>query len=326
MRPMSWKEVLVIVVVALTFAISCLAAAIAAEVTISIQFIDSYIPASFSALQARENELKLHHRVTMIDPELTAVNLNRRDRPRLGRVVHIAATGYPQTLLVVEEDEALELGDSNQTTTERRVRQVKPPVTEYRKLATIHPKPCSDHLTVGFDDWETLKTAVTEVNTLSIQRFVSWSRFFAEAEDFSGVFEQDALYYEEDILLNICPGATLKGRGPIFLNAPNVIISCHDCVVAVGGSHFSFGKAAKNVLIRGITFRKARASSLLFYQAGAEVTFEDCAWYDNAAISGRFGAVADVNATSHVNFDRCDIGNSQRGEAPGLASSLSVRA
>jgi hypothetical protein len=199
-------------------------------------------------------------------------------------------------------------------------------MVDYHRLATVRPKLCNDHVSVGFDSWSTLKAAIGEANTLSVERFVRWSRYFAEAEGFKGTFLDDSLYYEEDIILPICPGTRLKARrGPIFINSPNVIITCEGCEVSVGGSHFSFGAHAKHVLLRGITFRGATTSSIVFFNHGAFVSFEDCAWFDNAAITGRFGAVADVNSTSVVNFYRCHIGNSQKGEAPGLASSLSVR-
>jgi hypothetical protein len=202
----------------------------------------------------------------------------------------------------------------------------RPPLIDYHELAKIKPSLCQDHHTVGFDSWNALKAAIQEANKLSVERFVRWSRFFSEADGFTGTFEDDSLYYEEDIVLPICPGVRLKAsRGPIFINAPNLILTCDGCEVYVGGSHFSFGAHAKHVLVRGITFRGATTSSLVFFNHGAFVSFEDCAWYDNAAITGRYGAVADVNSTSVIHFYRCHIGNSQKGETPGLASSLSVR-
>ena len=104
------------------------------------------------------------------------------------------------------------------------------------------------------------------------------------------------------------------------------------CTVDLPGTHFSFGPHAKNVLIRGITFRGATTSSLTFHHHGAEVSLEDCYWLYNsggvvntrngphANVNGHdglmntppgstttAGAVADLNSTSTVTFFRCVI-------------------
>lgn len=116
------------------------------------------------------------------------------------------------------------------------------------------------------------------------------------------------------------------------MNAENVVVECDDgCTIDVGGTHLAFGPHAKNVLVRGITFRGARSSSLTFFHDGADATFEDCSWIGNSGISGKYGAVADVNSTSSVKFHRCEIGHGKsRGlfggaQSPGEASSLSIR-
>jgi len=197
--------------------------------------------------------------------------------------------------------------------------KIEPPRIEWTTEAKVKPKLCRDGQTVGFDRWQTLKEAIQEANAFSAIRFMKWNEYFAISESFEGVFEDDSLYYQEDIIITICPDTTLKARkGPIFINAENVVIECERCIVAVGGSHFAFGPHAKNVQVRGITFTRARTSSLNFFYDGADVAFEDCRWYDNAAVSQKHGAVADVNSTSVVNFLRCKM--SQK-----TASSLSIR-
>jgi hypothetical protein len=158
---------------------------------------------------------------------------------------------------------------------------------------------------------------------------MKWSEYFA-THSFSAFFD-DSLYYEDDVVFTICPGATLRARkGPIMINAENVVLECEGCVVDVGGTHLAFGSNAKNVLVRGITFRKASSSSLTFFHDGADASFEDCSWIDNRGVTNKFGSVADINSTSIVNFYRCEIGlgakNSISGTASGSTSSLSIRA
>ena len=210
---------------------------------------------------------------------------------------------------------------------------------------TVHPTTCRDG-SLGFDNWNTLKDAVQEANSISAERFLKWSSYFANFAAAGGgkkydgheqqqlqftAFYDDLLYYEEDVLFRICPGSTLKARkGPIFLNAENVVIECDGCTVDVGGTHLAFGPHAKNVLVKGITFRGAYSSSLTFFHDGADASFEDCYWVGNTGSSGKFGAVADVNSTSSVNFYRCEIGYGKHqtlfgGTAPGKTSSLSIR-
>lgn len=202
---------------------------------------------------------------------------------------------------------------------------------ELRKT-TVHPTLCRDGVTVGFSDWPTLKAAVQEANAMSAERFLRWNQYFATAEGQNfGVFEDGSLYYEDDVIFTICPGATLKSRrGPIYINAENIIIDCEYCIIDVRGTHLSFGPHAKNVLVRGITFRGAQTSSLTFYHDGAEASFEDCYWSGNVG-NGKVGAVADVNSTSSVAFYRCEIADTKytptrgRGSQTGVASSLTIR-
>jgi hypothetical protein len=192
---------------------------------------------------------------------------------------------------------------------------------------------------LGFDKWQDLHTAFQDANAYSADRFMRWNEFFAANE---GAFDGDgtttafpsgthpSLYYEEDIVLRICPGTTVRGRhhqkgAPIFVNAENIILECEDCTFEItGGSHFSFGPNARNVLFRGITFRGAKTTSLLFFHDGAEVSLEDCFFADNFAIDKQIGTVADVNSTSVVNFYRCLMENGPNDKPSGLTS-LSIR-
>jgi len=349
--PITYKEVACIWIGLVALVVGTFLLAMTAEISIEIHYFDrAELPGvlsspsspsssrfSFSALDARQRELNFHHRVTTVEPDIASIvppsTSSFSKKTRLQRVVLLNEAGYPQPLIVVEEVGGAPDSDQNATAPASpsngdTKRIPNPPTTIEPK---IRPKPCKGddlYRTLGFDDWATLSDAIREANSLSVDRFVRWSRFFAEADtNFRGTFDDDSLYYEEDFVVNVCPGTTLRARtGPIFVNAPNVVLSCPGgaCVVEVGGSHFSFGPHAKNVLIRGFTFRKAQSSSLVFFETGADVSFEDCAWYnDNKALTDRLGAVADINSTSSVSFYRCHIGNSQ--PQGGQASALSVR-
>ncbi len=124
----------------------------------------------------------------------------------------------------------------------------------------------------------------------------------------------------------------------IFINAEDISIECDMCVIDLPGTHFAFGPHAKNVHIKGITFRGATTSSLTFHHHGSEVRFEDCYWLYNSGIIRSLGighggggdgagspavtmnngfpnipgggitmtgCVADINSTSTVAFYRC---------------------
>lgn len=118
----------------------------------------------------------------------------------------------------------------------------------------------------------------------------------------------------------------------IFINAEDITIECVMCTVDLPGTHFSFGPHARNVKIKGFTFRGATSSSLTFHHHGADVHLEDCYWLYNsggvvsnnraphANVNGAdgimspppgssttAGAVADLNSTSTVAFYRCVI-------------------
>ena len=269
-----------------------------------------------------------------------------------GKVITTTASGQLNVLMIVEEAEPIDgipptsnspqtgqgnsafhdaSSNSSPCTIEEALLLV--PDYDYWKASqpainlresTVHPTLCSDGVTLGFSNWATLKAAVQEANSISAERFMKWSSYFAYVRDSnSRVFEDETLYYERDVLFTICPGAILKARrGPIYINAENVVIECEGCTIDVKTTHLAFGPHAKNILVRGITFKGAHTSSLTFFHDGAEASFEDCFWIGNSGISGKFGAVADVNSTSTVNFYRCEIGQGRSGSA----SSLSIRA
>jgi hypothetical protein len=130
-------------------------------------------------------------------------------------------------------------------------------------MAMVKPKLCSDGYTYGFDRWSTLKEAVQEVNAISAERYLQWNAFFALADTFTGTFDDDSLYYEEDVVLTICP-TTLKAGGP-FINAESYV----DCgVVRLMLSSLCPGPHARNILVRGVHFKRTCIESGL--QDGAE--------------------------------------------------------
>jgi hypothetical protein len=332
----SIAELTILMVFFLSFVLSAFLLAMAAEMSISIQSFDKPARPVFKDLDIREQELNLYRfRTTLAEQDTSAYNAVQHDvnqKYRLQRVIHIEPSGHPKAMLVVEDSvmEQVEGSSSNARLKydgnyiSKSESKMRPPFSDALTRSTFHPKLCSDGTTWGFDSWDSLNDAVIEANILSVEKYVQWSRFFADV-DFSGTFQDDHLYYEEELVFKICPGTKLRAKqGPIFINTPNLIVECEGCVVSVGASHLSFGPNAKNVMIRGFTFTKAWSSSLLFFHNGAEVAFEDCLWYDNAAVNSRFGAVADINSTCNVNFYRCNIGRDQRGEND-LASSLSIR-
>lgn len=307
----------------------------------------------------------VYRRVTTLDPMIASSNIVHRDGSLdLGKVVTASPTGQLNVLMVVDEIAPLHSEITNQnvddnTANNRRFKanldhrsrgelnsnsltleqaeliapgygrwDASQPNIELRQ-PTILPTLCSDGVTLGFDNWSKLRTAIHEANSISAERFMKWNEYFA-TNSFTA-FQDDSLYYEEDILFSICPGTTLRARkGPIFVNAENVVLECKEnCVVDVGGTHLAFGANAKNILIRGITFRRASTSSLTFFHDGADVSFEDCSWINDSGISNYYGSIANVNSTSIVNFYRCEIAMGTKHIAMGTTSastnSLSIR-
>jgi hypothetical protein len=304
-------------------------------------------------------------RATLFDPMILASNTliqkkesNKKHYFDLGTVVTASESGHLDVLMVVEEspilrtanphhigdfaseDERYDYNNMNRLSGTKHMtsEEANNLVPHYRDWLEsqpdihtrenyIQPTTCKDG-SLGFDDWNMLKAAVQEANSISAEQFMKWSYYFTNVGKQFATFEDDLLYYEEDVIFRICPGITLKARrGPIFLNAENVIIECDDCTIDVGGTHLAFGPHANNVLVKGITFRGAHSSSLSFFHDGADASFEDCFWIGNTGSSDQLGAVADINSTSIVNFYRCEIGNGKsRGfRSVSHASSLSIR-
>jgi hypothetical protein len=282
-----------------------------------------------------------------MDPSIASSNsLQPHARDSLGRVIQTSPSGQQSVLMVVDESPMMDEGSDSSparssrpayewndkmAATETVYPRPAPPRFDFHQWSKVHPQLCSDGITLGYGSWDRLSAAVQEANHFSAERFVRWNEYFAiyadEDDPFSDILEDDSLYYEDDIVFTICPGAVLKSRkGPIFINTESVVIECNGCTLDADhrGSHLSFGSQAKYIVVRGVTFKHAKTSSLVFYQDGAEASFEDCTWIDNKATHHNWGAVADVNSTSVVNFYRCFVGKPV-GEKQETASSLSIR-
>ena len=234
-------------------------------------------------------------------------------------------------------------------------RTENPPLQNFDNYTPMRPHLCRDGKTYGYDTYQELATIVEQINDYSTQRYADWDSWYERSADtFDGTFQDHPdLYYDEEIVVNICPKAVLrKQRGPpIYINAENVLIECEDCILEIrSGSHMIFGPYAQDVMIRGIHFKGATETSIRFPYDGAEVYFEDCFFSDNGSRGKHIGTVsikelleflvlafapdqvayqilclpqvADVNSTSSVDFMRCFMETEQEGLA---MSSLSIR-
>jgi hypothetical protein len=303
----TWKECLFLIVVFTAILTVLLLVAMLAGTAISLQFY-------------KETNTLSRHRVTSMDSDIQQV------LQRLGN--HDDVQELPPLLLPDSTE-----GDSFPSNTPKTTTQHQGGFQMSQPL--IQPSLCPDGVTMGFQDWNTLKDAIHEANRRSAQRFLEWNKYLANIEDDLQQLPRDdlSLYYEQDVFFTICPDTTLYARkGPIYVNSENIVLECQGCTIQVGGSHLAFGPNAKNVLVRGITFRGATTGSLHFYQNGCDAIFEDCYWYANASHGNKFGAVADVNSTSSVVFHRCGIDDannvakhSPRGGNQALSTSLSIR-
>jgi hypothetical protein len=244
----------------------------------------------------------------------------------------------------------------------------------------FRPTLCPDGKTIGYDNWFTLRDAISEVNAIAAEEFLRWNEYLMIAAKNNSL--EPPVYTPPDPFV-VCPGVVLNqkslwgsmfspsywassiysvvlsilgsfgyssttttpanhhGRATsksknklssIFINAEDITIECVMCTVDLPGTHFSFGPHAKNVKIKGFTFRGATTSSLTFHHHGADVHLEDCYWLYNsggvvsnnraphANVNGAdglmspppgstttAGAVADLNSTSTVAFYRCVI-------------------
>lgn len=361
-----WREIGWCWVFLVLYTILGIALSVAAGMIISIHYFEKHSvgPGRKTSSSGKSSQTQFWEysapRVTMSDPMVLAGNTllsqSARHALDLGTVVTTTESGHLNVLMVVEESTPLSgtfgdirnpIGGSvggespqpqrGQYLNKDQANKLVPeysnwldsqPIVQLRET-TIHPTTCKDG-SLGFDSWNSLKAAVQEANSISAERFMKWSSYFANVGKQFSAFHDDMMYYEEDVIFHICPETTLKTRkGPIFLNAENIVIECEGCTIDAGGTHLAFGPHAKNAFIRGITFRGAHSSSLTFFHNGADATFEDCSWIGNTGINSKFGAVADINSTSFVNFYRCEIGHGRLGffggSSPAASSSLSIR-
>ena len=204
-----------------------------------------------------------------------------------------------------DETRACPNRDHESTTTT----STEPPQISFDDFTQLRPHLCSDGKTYGYDTYKELEDILSEINLYSHDRYVEWDSFYERTSDtFNGTFKDPNQYFDEEILVTICPNAVLRRRkGPaLYVNAENVLIECEDCVIDVkSGSHMIFGPYAQDVMIRGIHFKGATETSVRFPYDGAEVYFEDCFFSLNSSRGKHIGTVADVNSTSSVDFMRC---------------------
>lgn len=283
----SWKEVAVAGMVLIGLGLLSVIVGVAAGMTISIHYFEDPV----HRVDRNGMVINSPHRSTTYDSDMVARNvMTATPSLDLGRIVKNTFKGERTVVSVVQEGTPV---DAEKVTSDgdafRDIFFTQPSIT---------PSLCSDGITMGFSDWSTLKAAVREGNALSAEKFLRWNEYFSSIEPHEfGAFADDALYYEDEFIFVICPDITLKARrGPIFINAENVIVQCDGCTVDVGGTHFSFGPHARNAFIRGITFKGMHGSSQAFHYDGADATFEECLWIHNSGKS-KFGPVADVNST-----------------------------
>ena len=284
----------------------------------------------------------------------TQMGLNRKDSVVLpdGRVLgeheEVINTPFGEEDVAVYEEDVFGL-KSNDGRGNDDVSVLSP------RKPTVLPTLCSDGKTIGFDNWFTLRDAIFEANALAAEDFLRWNKYLVMSLQ-DPTLEEPVFPVPDPF--TICPFAKLNQRHPprvsfvtwlksffidtpsnqykpnrnklssIFINAEDITIQCDRCVVDLPGTHFSFGPHARNVWIKGITFKGATTSSLTLHHHGATASFEDCYWFYNSGgivttknnpigsltmdggnVGGTMnaGAVADVNSTSSITFYRCSI-------------------
>ena len=174
---------------------------------------------------------------------------------------------------------------------------------------TVLPTLCSDGITMGFDNWFTLRDAITEANALEAEDFLRWNKYLVMSLEDPEL--EEPMFPAPDPFV-ICPGAKLNQVHPprmslmawvnsffsaapasqyrpnknklssIYINAEDITIECDRCLIDLPGTHFSFGPHAKNAWIKGVTFRGATTSSLTLHHNGATANFQDCYWLYNS--------------------------------------------
>ena len=307
-----------------------------------------------------ENRIIPQQRVTISDPSISMLNNNPTigggaglGRSRVQALHNLPAGATMADVLafydewtdqmVIADDPTLQAANPPVDQSSTHSMPLPPNMGSLDDWVRSKPTLCSDGTTIGYDSWNSLVSAVEDVNRYSAERFELWHDYFVKvvqaqeaAAECSVVnkdcraphtFDEDWMYYEEQIIMTICPRAVLRkrSRGPIFVNTESMVFECDDCTIQAHGTHMSFGPEAKNVLVRGITFKHATTSSLVFYYDGAEVSFENCHFFDSRARMKTWGAIADVNSTAIVNFYRCSV-TQPFGRIREQSSSLSIRA
>lgn len=141
----------------------------------------------------------------------------------------------------------------------------------------VLPKLCPDGRTMGFDNWFTLRDAISEANSLAAEDFLRWNKYLVMSLEDPEL--EEPIFPIPDPFV-ICPGAKLNQRHPprqsllawltsfvvqeqksrykpnknklssIFINAEDITIECDRCLVDLPGTHFSFGPHARNVWIK----------------------------------------------------------------------------
>ena len=258
---------------------------LAAGMTISIHYFEDPVH-RFDSYGMVVNS---QHKVTTYDNDILTRNVMPNSSSiDLGRVEKSTIWGERMVVSIVRDEDMFgPMEESHDGETFRDI--------FFAKVAT-KPSLCPDGKSTGYSSWETLTTAMHEANALSAEKSKRWREYFSSISSHAfGAFQDDALYYEDVTVFTICPGVTLKGRRPIFMNAENVVIECHSCTIDVTGTHLSFGSQARNVILRGISFMGTYPSSVAFHHDGADVTFEDCLWITGSRKS-RSGSVVDLNS------------------------------
>ncbi|KAL3800937.1 hypothetical protein ACHAWO_000070 [Cyclotella atomus] len=186
----------------------------------------------------------------------------------------------------------------------------------------VLPKLCPDGRTMGFDNWFTLRDAISEANSLAAEDFLRWNKYLVMSLEDPEL--EEPIFPIPDPFV-ICPGAKLNQRHPprqsllawltsfvvqeqksiykpsknklssIFINAEDITIECDRCLVDLPGTHFSFGPHARNVWI------KNNPIGSINMEGG------------NIGGTMNAGCVADVNSTSSVTFYRCSIDDHKHG-------------
>jgi hypothetical protein len=355
----SWKEMFAMCLVLFAFACISIFAGIAAGISISVHYYETPENVDLRMLNYPALDSVSPHRVTILDPAIASSNRLHpfKSEDELRRVIHTSTNGQKTLLPIVEESPIMNAADSSSAppssssahadrasvpvfdeTASSFPQRPRYPVMILDEWLREQPKLCSDRKTMGYDSWTSLRSAVRDINRYSAHRFDRWHDYFTAVEEMMASpelypngamlnpasFADDRMYYEERIVLTICPGAVLKPsrRHAIFINTESVMIECEGCQVVGGSTHLSFGPAAQNTVIRGILFKMAGSSSLLFYHDGAEVAFEDCTWIvrENRKTSS-LGAIAEVNSTSLISFSRC-VASESDGRLTEMTTSL----